>query len=205
MRLSQAIVWAALVFVPANSSWAAPLWSTGNQSMNENVLFGHSTCAGCVDGPATTVIGHGQTTNILVDFSSLTSIQQNGGNAVWSTNEAAGFMSMSIFSPGYYITGIMFQLTEVTSAPDGNVALTANLAGGGTSTGNFALSHTGGGQNQFYWTGGSATSIGIAPTQALHDVSQISITLQAVPEPATFGMVGAGLVALAVMGRRVRR
>ena len=195
----------ACALLSVTSAQAAAIWGTGNAGMDENVLFGHSTCAGCVDGPATMIVGHGQNSDILVDFTSLASLVTSGANTITydPANSTPGFTLLSINVPGYLITGIMFQLTEISAVTDGSVTLTANLSGGAPAvTGTFTLPHQGGGLNQFNFTGGTAVSIDIASTLALHDISQVSISLEAVPEPTTFGMVGAGLVALAFLRRR---
>jgi len=199
-----------LVLLSVSAAQASVLFATGNASMSENVLFGHSTCAGCVDGPAVTVVGHGQNSNILVDFTDfdnpLINLVISGANTItYDPSGTAGFSLLDIAAPGYYISGIMFQLTEISTVSDGLATFTAHTDGGDVISSPFTLLHQGGGLNQYNITSTGGTlisSIDISTTNVLHDISQIAITLEPVPEPATYGMAGAALAVLALWRRR---
>lgn len=211
MLRTRLLVLIALAFTSASASDAAAiLFGTGNASMNENVLFGHSTCGGCVDGPAVTVVGHGQNTNILVDFtdfnSPLVNLLVSGANTVtYDSAGQAGFSQLRITTPGYYITGVMFQLTALSTSTDGTVGFTAHSNIGDVASTSFALLHQGGGTNQYNITtsgGALITGLDISSSVLLHDISQVSISLTPVPEPATFGLMGAALAGIALWRRR---
>jgi hypothetical protein len=207
-KCTLALIFVALLSIPA--AQASAIFATGNASMTENVLFGHSTCVGCVDGPAVTVVGHGQNSNILVDFQNFDNPTVNlvisGANTItYDPSGQAGFGLLNIAAPGYYITGIMFQLTEISTVTDGTVTFTAHTTGGDVISNALTLLHQGGGLNQFNvtTTGGTLiSSLDISASDLLHDISQVSITLQAVPEPASYGIVGAALAGLALWRRR---
>jgi len=198
------------MLLSASASPAAVIFAAGNAAMNENVLFGHSSCGGCVDGPAVTIVGHGQNSNTLVDFvdfdAPLINLLISGANTItYDPAGTAGFSKVNINVPGYYIAGIMFQLTEISTVTDGTVTFTAHTNGGDVSSGALTLLHQGGGLNQFNVTSNGGTqisSIDLSTSLLLHDLSQVSITLQSVPEPGTYGMVGAALAGLALWRRK---
>jgi hypothetical protein len=196
-----------------SSAQATAVFVTGNSSQDSNVLY-HVSCGGCIAGPATTVIGHtqnGTIGDVLVDIQNtdnpLVNLTFSGAQQI-TYSGGTGFSNVNVYVPGYFITGVMFQLTSTQVALDGTVTFTANTNTGPQVTSGLAFSHQGGGLNQYTMnvTGGTlVSSIDVSTSVQMHDISQIDITLQAVPEPGTIGMVGAGLAALAFYARRRRR
>ena len=207
---TRVVVPVLLLFVSLSIVQATPVtFLVGNiaQSGDENILFGHASCLGCVDGPSPTVIGHGQGSNILVDFanfdSPLVNLQTSGSNTVTCDvcSTTVGFNNVSVFAPGYYFTTIILNLTEISAAPDGLVTFTAHTNAGDFSSG-AVTDHTGG---TFYTiTTDAATrinSLDFSNNFALHDFSQVRMTLSPVPEPATYVLSGLALVGIALIRR----
>lgn len=201
-----------LILYAASIASAGVIFSTGNNpQIDEPVLF-HDSCTGCVDGPANTVTGHLQFSNVLVDLTSTNQLVavDPGHNAV-STPGDAGFNNLSIVLPGYTFTSIILQFSELSSVTDGTVIFTAHtLADGNFTSSALAVNHTGGGQNFYTITTNSGTVItqlDLSTSLLQHDVSQIRIggAAGAVPEPASYGMVGTALAGLIFFRHRLRR
>ena len=199
-----------LTLLVASIASASVIFSTGNNPQTDEPVLFHDSCAGCVDGPGTTVIGHLQFSNILADLSSTEQLVavDPGHNAV-STPLDAGFNNLSIVVPGYTFTSIILQLTELSLVTDGTVTFTAHtFADGNPSSAPLFVSHTGG---NFYTittdSGTLITQLDLSTSLLQHDISQIRIGGAAgvVPEPATYGMVGAALFGLAFLRRRLPR
>lgn len=192
-----------LILFAASIASAGVIMSTGNNPQTDEPVLFNDSCTGCVDGPANTVTGHLQPSNILVDLTSTNQlvVVDPGNNAV-STPGDAGFNNLSIMLPGYTFTSIILQLSELSSVTDGTVTFTAHTLGDGNFTSSaLAVSHTGGGQNYYTITTNSGTVItelDLSTSLLQHDISQIRIGGAAgtVPEPATYGMVGTALVGL---------
>src|SRR5512141_2145691 len=104
-----------LILLAASIASAGVIFSTGNIPQTDEPALFHDSCVGCVDGPANTVIGHLQTSNILVDLTSTNQLVavDPGHNAV-STPGDAGFNNFSIVLPGYTFTSIILQLSELS-------------------------------------------------------------------------------------------
>ncbi|HSR06999.1 MAG TPA: hypothetical protein VLM42_07610 [Bryobacteraceae bacterium] len=201
-----------LLLLAANMVSAGAIFLPGNNPQTDEPVLFHDSCTGCVDGPANTVIGHLQSSDILVDLNSTNQLVavDPGHNAV-STPGDAGFNNLSIVLPGYTFTSIILQLSELSSVTDGTVIFTAHtLADGNFTSSVLPVSHTGGGQNFYTITTNSGTLItqlDLSTSLLQHDVSQIRIggAAGAVPEPASYGMVGTALVALIFFRSRLGR
>jgi hypothetical protein len=184
---------------------AGLIFSSGNNPQTDEPVLFHDSCAGCVDGPGTLVIGHLQSSNFLVDLTSPSPLVAVGpGHNAVSTN-SDGFTDLSIFIPGYSFSSIILQLTEMPSAPDGLVIFTAHTSGEGNFTSPaLFVDHTGG---TFYTiTTTSPTSLiqlDLTTTELQHDISQIRIGgANAIPEPSTSALIGSALIGLAFFRRR---
>lgn len=202
---------AAVSLFWALSAQASVLFDTGNNPQTDQPALFHDSCAsiGCVDGPALTVIGHLQFSDILVDLTSPTNLTavDPGHNSV-STPLDAGFNTMSIRVPGYSFTSIILQLTSLSTVPDGTVTFTAHTVADGDVVSSALLdAHTVGNYYTITANGGSLiTSLDLSTMQLQHDISQIRIGSQAfpTPEPGTFGLVGFALAAAGLFFRRRR-
>jgi len=180
---------------------AGVTFQLGNSpQIDEPVLF-HDSCVGCVDGPALLVIGHEQTSNILVDLTSDTPLTAVGpGHDTVSTD--TGFSNMDLTIPGYAFSTIILQLTSLSSAADGTVTFTAHTSDGDFISDAFFDDHTGGNYFTIITTLGTAiNSLDLTTTQLQHDISQIRVgdTTAVVPEPGTAGLLllaGAGLLGI---------
>lgn len=202
-----------LTIFAASIASAGVIFSTGNiPQLDEAVLF-HDSCLGCVDGPALTVKGHTQNSNILVDLHSeeLLVAVDPGHNAVSTPDPPnTGFDDLTIaMEGGHTFTSIILQLTELSSVTNGTVTFTAHTNLGDFSTlSPLTLVHQGGGQNYFTITtdpGTVITQLDLFTNLFQHDISQIRIggfAGEIVPEPATSGMIGAALIGLALFRRR---
>ena len=183
------------------------IFATGNNPQTDEPVLFHDSCSGCVDGPGALVIGHTQTTNLLVYLATTGQIEAvDPGHNTVSTPGDAGITDLNISIPGYTFTSIILNLTELSTAPDGTVTFLAHtLADGNFSSGALFENHTGGNFYTILATSATRiTSLDINTTQLQHDISQIRIggAQAVIPEPATFGLVGMTLVAGALFLRR---
>lgn len=190
----------------ALSANASVIYTAGNTPQTDEATLFHDSCSGCVDGPGTLVIGHLQTTNLLVYLTTSGQVEavDPGHNSV-TTPGHVGFSDLSISIPGYSFTSIILNLTELSTALDGTVTFVAHtVADGDISSVPLFVNHTGG--NYYTITTNSGTRIiqlDFLTSQLQHDISQIRIGgAEAIPEPATFGLVGIGLAGLAILRRR---
>jgi hypothetical protein len=201
-------VFGLILFCSCVPVGASTIFSTGNNPQTDEPILFHDSCSGCVDGPATTVIGHTQTTNLLTYLvSSSQLVAVNPGHNSVSTPSDVGFSDLSISIPGYTFTSIILNLTALASAADGTVTFIAHtLADGNYTSSALTLSHTGG--NYYTITtdnGTQITQLDLTTTSLQHDISQIRIGgASPVPEPATFGLVGGTLLTGLVWFRRRR-
>ena len=114
-----------LTLLAAGIASASVIFSTGNNPQTDEPVLFHDSCAACVDGPGTTVIGHMQFSNILVNLSSTDQlVAVDPGHNTVSTPLDAGFNNLSIVVPGYTFTSIILQLTELSLVTDGTVTFT---------------------------------------------------------------------------------
>lgn len=208
-------LFAFFAFLTLSVAFAGPVtFGTGNPNL-DNVIW-HSSCGGCTDGPAQTVIGHDQLNNILVDFTDTDSpiIQLYASGATQltcqlCTNTSIGFENLNISDPGYAFTEIMFQLTEQSTATNGSVTFTAHTTSGNYSSSPMTVAHQGGGQNQFdifvNTPGVQILSLDVSNNMILHDISQVAMTITSAPEPGSIVLMGAGLVALGGLALRRKK
>jgi hypothetical protein len=201
MKLWFILLFGLLLAATANGS---VIFGIGNTPQIDEPVLYHDSCVGCVDGPGNLVIGHLQSSNLLVHMISEENIVtvDPGHNAVSSPLDV-GFDDVSIFIPGYTFTSIILNLTELSSAPDGTVTFTAHTLVDGVFTSvPLFVDHTGG---NFYVSTTDAstriTELDVNTDQWQHDISQIRIGGAApapIPEPVMcwltgFVLAGAGL------------
>jgi hypothetical protein len=187
---------------------AGVIFNLGNTPQPDSPALFHDSCVGCIDGPGTLVVGHLQSSNILVHLTSPSQLVaiDSGHNTVKSPGDV-GFQELNITVPGYSFTSIIFQLTELSLAPTGSVQFSAQTELDGViGSIPFDLPHTGGTYFTITTTGATRiTQLGILSTELLHDVSQIRIggepSISSVPEPAPFALIGAALIALRLLKR----
>lgn len=193
--------------VCALSAQAGTVFSLGNNPQTDEAVLFHDSCAFCVDGPALTVSGHTQGSDLTVNLTSDTNLTAVGpGHSTVSTD--TGFSTLSIAMPGYSFSSIILQLTSLSSAIDGTVVFTAHtVADGNISSAALFDGHTGGNYFTITTDGGTLiTQLDITTTQLQHDISQIRIGGSfVVPEPGTFGLAGIALGGLALFVRRRNR
>jgi len=204
---------AVLVGLSAGAANAAITIQTGNPGNQgtDNILFNDPN----LQLTGFTVQGHTNATpSFIVDFTSTTELQANGGQA---RIEALGYSSQNpvTFSdleidmndPLVYFTKAIFNINADTL---GDVTITAYALGGGSTAGTFAL---GNGQNFFNVVASNGTLIdyitivgsNIASVD-FQDARQIRLGgVQAVPEPGFYGIVGVGVRALFVLVSRRRK
>lgn len=187
---------------------AGVIFNLGNIPQPDAPALFHDSCVGCIDGPGTLIVGHLQSSNILVNLTSPSQLIaiDSGHNRVQTPNDI-GFQALNITVPGYSFTSIIFQLTELSLAPTGSVLFSAQTESDGViGSIPFVLQHTGGTYFTITTTGATRiTELGLISTELLHDVSQIRIggepTIQSVPEPAPYALIGAALIALRLLKR----
>jgi hypothetical protein len=200
----------ALLAATATTAQAGVIFAIGNDPQTDEPVLYHDSCVGCIDGPAFTVVGHTQSTNILVDLTSNTPLTAVGpGHNTVSTD--AGFNNLAITMPGYSFESLILQLTSIPSATDGTVTFTAHTLSDGTFVSpEFFDDHTGG--NYFTITitaapGSLLTEVDLVATQLQHDISQIRIggATANTPEPATLAMLGIAFISFGVFGRKLQK
>ena len=187
---------------------AGVIFELGNIPQPDAPALFHDSCLGCVDGPGTLVVGHLQSSNVLVNLTSPSQLVaiDSGHNKVQSPGDI-GFQELNVTLPGYSFTSIIFQLTELSLAPTGSVQFSAQTESDGViGSAPFVLPHTGGTYFTITTTGATRiTQLNLLSTELLHDVSQIRIggepTIQSIPEPAPYALIGAALIALRLLKR----
>lgn len=187
---------------------AGVIFNLGNIPQPDAPALFHDSCVGCVDGPGTLVVGHLQSSNILVNLTAPTElIAIDSGHNTVQTPGDIGFLALSITVPSYSFTSIIFQLTELSLAPTGSVQFSAQTESDGViGSSPFSLPHTGGRYFTLTTTGATRiTQLDILSTELLHDISQIRIggepAIESVPEPAPYALIGAALIALRLLKR----
>lgn len=194
-------------------------FSTGNQQYtNVNIV---------ADANATTLTGDIGNTGITMSFENMigpdgtTQVMMHGQNGVAFVESYldslpgathTGFSSITLRpQDGYGFTAGDFALDELNGQDNGTVTLLGIDQFGHSTSETFALGVNG--QNPYQFTTGdgemvTALIFTVATNNLLQDLKQLSVEvapIPAVPEPATYGMIGMGLTGMGLWRRRQSR
>lgn len=201
----------AAMFTVSSAS-AGVVFTEGNNPQNneENILF---SGAGTVAGPATTIIGRTNQTRTLVSFMSTDILNTDGMGQSRISAVDGEFRDLSIFlTNGGTFGDLIFNL-NTPNRQTGNALITVNLLGGATQTYTFGLDN-----NQNFLTilatdADRITRVDINSNTGLtaidiNDARQVRISdpqgPAQIPEPATLGLLVAGLIGIQGLSRKRR-
>ena len=198
-----------LVCAPAS---AGIIFMTGNhpQANEENVQFNDP---GLIVGPAMQVTGSLNQSGFIVLFQGSENLITSGGGQSRLAAQDGALSDLAISLPGRVFTDVIFNL-NIENGLSGTAQVKANIFGGGSAT--FGLSVDGNGQNflTILADGGTLiSSVEISSPVAITDIRQIRISgatdavatdAAAIPEPASFALVGGALAGLYALLRRRR-
>jgi hypothetical protein len=203
----------AAAFAMSAPAMAGVVFTEGNnpqQQSEENILFNGS---GSDAGPATTVIGRTNQSNVLVSFTSdeLLQASASGQADLVAVDGAFRLLDISLTQGGTF-GDLIFNLMTYPKK-SGTATVTVNLEGGGTQTYNLGVDN---GENflTIYATDGDRiTSVNINSNT---DVTAVDITdgkqfrisdVQgtSVPEPGTLALLGLGLLGIQGIRRRYHK
>jgi hypothetical protein len=195
-----------------NTARADVVFTEGNnpQSNAQNILF---SGAGTVAGPAMTVIGRTNQTHTLVSFMSSEMLSTDGMGQSRISAVDGEFRDLSIFlTDGGTFGNLIFNL-NTPNRLTGSALITVNLLGGATQIYNFGLDN---GQNFLSILATNTdriTRVDINSNTGLtaidiDDARQVRIgdplAPAQVPEPATLGLLAAGLIGIQSLSRKRR-
>ena len=212
MQLRAALMAAALGFAGPGTAYADVIFTLGNnpQPDEENILFQE---AGTIDGPATTVTGLTQTSDLFVFFTSNENLVATASGQARLEAEDGAFTTLTFGVQGGTFGDFILNphlLHDTGPPPTGTIDVTVNLVGEAPATFTYAA---GGGENFLTIVainGERISSINITSSQeiAFFDLQQPRISTatncpegstdplcgpRPVPEPGMLSLIGIAL------------